>query len=215
LRLKYKDGRRVPHDDAHRNGIHVEFSPRAYSYRFRVRMTGLANPQSAALVSGAVRGFAGSLFPATANGVPRMGFPATHHLALAPPSSGEKTRTAEDGTVIGIAESSVFVSFGPAIPAPGERLPDAGVYFFDPVITLVDGTVFRLSAPLDITPQVNEIAAVISAHHCAGERITYDDNLFTIEIPDTVALPAIENYGDGSVVDVNDWKQEEPVIVWI
>jgi hypothetical protein len=219
LRMKYVDGRRVEEKEnriSQARDVYVEFSPRAYSYRFRVRMTGLVNPQGAAYVSGAVRGFAGSVFPATADGVPRTGFPATHHLNLAPPSSGEKTRTSEDGTLIGTAESSVFVSFGPAIPTSGERLRDAGVYFFAPVITLVDGTEFRLEAPFDITPQVNEIAAVISAHHCTGERLTYDDNLFTIEIPDTVVLPVIDlPPGDNSVVDVGDWEQDEPVIVWI
>ncbi|MDR1671159.1 MAG: hypothetical protein LBR57_01425 [Alistipes sp.] len=221
LRLKYIDGGRVREVDGDTspipNNVYVEFTPRACSFRFRVRMTGLVNPRSAAYVSGAVRGLMGSIFPATENGVPRGGFAATHHLALFPCSGGEKIRIAEDGTEIGTAESSVFVTFGPVIPAPGERLADKGLYFFDPVITLVDGTEFRLPSPLDITPQVNAIAATISAHHSTAERITHDNNLFTIEIPDSVLLPVVDEVdpGDGPLVDVTDWGRDEPVIIWI
>jgi hypothetical protein len=216
LRVKYADGRRVAGDPLFSSDVYAEFSPRAHSFRFMVRMTGLVNPHSAAHVSGAVRGFAGSIFPATADGVPRMGFAATHHLALAPPSTGEKTRAAEDGTRVGIAESSVFVSFGPAMAAAGEPSPATGVYFFDPVVTLVDGSEFRLSAPIDITPQVNAIAALIAAHHRGGRQITHLDNLFTIEIADRVVLPPIEDGPrDGAMVGVGEWARDEPVIVWI
>jgi hypothetical protein len=218
LRLKYVDGSRVKDENTVvGQNVCVEFAPRVYSYRVRVRMTGLVNPLSSAYVSGAIRGFMGSIFPATENGVPRMGFAATHHLTLAPPSVGEKTRIADDGTMTGTVESSIFVTFGPEVPAPGERLPDAGVYFFDPAITLINGIELRLPSPLDITPQVNAIAAVISAHHYDGQPITHDNNLFTIEIPDPVVLPVIEDDcpDDNSLVDVDDWGRDEPVIIWI
>ena len=225
LLRKYNNGRRVADDGNADNEVRVEFSPRAYSYRFCVRMTGVGNPHSAQYMAGAVRGFAGSVFPAASDdGVPRMGFPATYHLSF--PNGTSRTRSEGEGKIeIGTLESSVFTTFGPALAAAGEKLPASGRYFFDPVFVLADKdkTEFRLAAPIDITRQVNEISAVIAEHHRpGGHRITYEKNLFIIEIPDAVELPKIKsdngngngNQGGGPVT-VNGWGPDEPAIVWI
>ncbi len=205
--LKYMNGRKVASLPENYVADEVRLVPRAVSYRFQVKLTDIVNPGSARSVSGALRGFAGSVFPASPQ---TGGMEATHHLNFSTPSVN-RTRTDPDGTVLGTVQSPVFVSFGPPLPESLDGLPASGGYTFDPSFVLVDNSEFTLPQPIDITPQVNAALERIFRHRSGGGDLAIGENLFVIEITDRIELPVImpEN-----VVDVIEWNDEE-VLVWI
>ena len=211
--LKYRDGANgYPEKVDYAEGT-VEVVPRAMSYRFQVKLTNLVNPRGARSVAGAVRGFAGSVFMPREGEKPTRGFQATHHVALSPPV-GSRTRTGENGQEVGMLQSPVFVTFGPPLSGNPGQLPASGVYFFDPVIVLIDNSEFRLEQPIDITPQVNEAILRLHSHHSGDSTtdIALEENLFTIQIDEPVVLPVLD---PGKVVEVEPWEDGEEVIVWI
>ncbi len=209
--LKYRNGH---------NGIavvpdHIEsvigLTPRAVSYRFRVKLTNLVNPTSARSASGALRGFAGSVFLIPGTGMPKAGFRATHHLNLTPSANG-RVRTGSDGEQLGTAQSPLFVSFGPPLPESPNLLADSGRFTFELSFLLTDNSEFKLpGGPIDITAQVNEAIGRIYRHHSGEGDLSYNENLFTIEIADRITLPVI---APDKVVDVVPWDDEE-IMVWI
>lgn len=210
--IKYKNGK---------NGYPVvpdfievvaTMTPRAVSYRFQVKLTNLVNPTSARAVSGALRGFTGSVFPVSERRIPATGFSATHHLNLTPSANGY-THTTPEGMVIGGAQSPLFVSFGPPLPESLDGLESSGRFEFEMNFLLTDNTEFvPLNGPIDITPQVNEAVRKIFRYHRGEEDMAYDENLFTIEIAEEIFLPVIE---PENVVDVVDWDDDEEIMIWI
>lgn len=210
--LKYKNGRNGYPILENYVESKVELVPRAVSYRFQVKITNLVNPRSARSASGALRGFAGSVFIALPpDKMPRAGSYATHHLNLTSPSNN-KLRASGEGKEIGTIQSPVFVSFGPPLPENLDQLEHSGKYMFEPSFMLADNSEFTLPQPIDITEQVNAIIKRIFRHHAGEGDITIGENLFTIEITDPIVLPVIT---PEKVVDVMDWGDDEEIIVWI
>lgn len=210
--LKYKNGK-----DAHpvtSDYIEVvkDLVPRAVSYRFCVKFTNLVNPTSARSASGALRGFAGSVFVVSENRMPKTGFSATHHLNLTTSANGNM-HTTPDGRVIGTAQTPLFVSFGPPLPGSLGELESSGRFTFELNFLLTDNTEFvPLNGAIDITPQVNEIIEKIYRYHRGEGSLTYDENLFTIEIADEIFLPVVQ---PENIVSVVDWDDDEEILVWI
>lgn len=210
--LKYRGGRVQPPVDWVSLEQDVEVMPRVVSYRFQVRLTNVVNPRSALYASGALRGFAGSVFLAPSSGIPQAGIRAAHHLNLTTLSNVRTSRNNLNEEV-GILHSGVFVSFGPPLPDDPDRIADADEYTFEPSFVLKDNTVFAPGEPIDITRQVNEAIRRIHRHHIGDEDIAIDENLFTIEIADRVELPVISST---DVVEVTDWDDgDERIIIWI
>lgn len=213
--LKYKDGHNGYPAIPDFIEVTKEMTPRAVSYRFQVKLTNLVNPTSARTASGALRGFTGSVFLVSENGIPVSGFDATHHLNMTPSANGSTHKT-PDGMVIGSAQSPVFVSFGPALPGNQDvlgALPPSGRFIFELNFLLTDNTEFEpLTGPIDITPQVNEAIAKIYRYHSGEGSLTYDENMFVIEIDDEIFLPIIE---PENVVDVVEWGDDEEIMVWM
>lgn len=194
----------------------VEMTPKAVSYRFQVKLTNLVNPTSSRIAVGALQGFSGSAFLFSEDGIPVTGSDATHHLNLKPSTNGGTNKTPE-GWIIGTALSPVFVSFGPPLPRKADDaltgLPSSGRFSFDMKFLLTDNTDFEpLCGPVDITPQVNEIIGRIYRYHSGEERMTYEENMFTIVIDDEIFLPIVK---PENVVDVEEWDDGEEIIIWM
>ncbi len=199
----------------------VESVPRAVSFRFQVLMNGIINPVSARNVTGSLRGFLGSAYMPYSGERPRPGFRATHHLTFTQPK-GTRTRVDMNGSERGELVSQTFVTFGPPLPQTEDevkKLPRTGVYFFEPVFLLRDGTEYAPGI-YDVTDQVNRTIRRMLEHHGDGEDISLDENIFEIVIDDVVTLPIVEDDGGnggggGGGVSVDPWEDDEEVIVWI
>lgn len=205
--LKYENGVLVRPDDAPWHAGRIESKPRALSFRYRVRLTNLINPRGVRVATGAMRGFMGSVFVPCNGSPPQSGFAATHHLPLAAGAEG-RTRVDESGTERGGVETPWFVTFGPSLDLQSSRR-----YTFEAVFVLADGTEVR-PEPIDVTDQVTRHIERMHQHHGDGEDIAIAENAFEIVIDREIVLPPLAG-GGAQAVGVDDWGEDEIVIVWI
>ncbi len=194
--IKYKDGK---------NGFPVvpdyveatlPLTPRAVSYYAQVTVD-LVNPQSAFSASGALRGFAGSVF--LCSRMPSHN-PVTYHLRLNNMDiydegvEGDPLRPAK-GTI----ESLPFATFGPPLDLPGRS------YEFEITVTLRDNT--ERTWTIDVTDQITPIIAQITANLDESQPQTE----VTIPINISLTLPVVADVS-GSI-GVGEWGEDEIIIV--
>lgn len=210
--VKYENGKNTNTTILDHVECVAQLTPKAVSFRFKVRLNNVVNASSSRSASAALRGFVGSIFLFTDNGIPNPGFYATHHLNFSS-STNRKLQTNALGEEVGNILSEQFVTFGPPMPKSLDQLPTSGQYSLDLSFLLTDNKEFTpVCCPIDITPQVNEAIHRIFRHHSGVENIDNTLNLFTIEINDPVTLPVImpEN-----MVEVEEWEDDEEIMVWI
>ena len=192
--LKYKNGRNsfptledyIEHE--------VQLTPRAVSYPAQV-VVHLINPRSAAIANGSLHGFVGSVMMAP--GEP-TDFAVTHQLRLNNLTIPDPEAQPEVGTI----ESPWFVTFGPPLNRPNHS------YTLDVSIILQDGN--EINETFDIADQVEPAIQRIKNYRASPAGISIN-----LAIPIEITLELPSDIEPGSMVGVNDWSDDEIIVVKI
>ncbi len=194
--IRYKNGKNGFPEVSDYINDSVYMAPWAVSYEAQVTVH-LINPSSALIATGALRGFAGSVFMAT-----RMPshMNVTHQLKLnslkiATPGIPGDPQHPEKGTI----ESPVFVTFGPPVDLPERK------YEFEISIVLKDGSVVEKT--FDVTSQVLPIIEKIKENLMATSPSQFK---LTIPLDIFVTLPIVSSE-TGIGIGVGDWGDDEVI----
>jgi hypothetical protein len=191
--MKYSNGYNCYIDPNEYTNQEVRMTPRRVSYYAQV-IVRLANPSSAMVANGALRGFTGSVF--MVSGLPSH-LRATHQLKL---NNLHIDESSSGDTKTGTIESPVFVTFGPPTDLPDNDT--SWSYEFELSIILQDGS--TLNRIFDVKPQVLPVI----------EKIRKSNLNNTIAQPILIEvdlrLPVIE-----SAIGVAPWEDDEIIQVKI